>query len=129
GRHLPAPNRRGASKAPRDRQPLRRSSHRRNVVGGGEWRSRLPLLFFGLLALQAQQELIQFADSLQPLFELAIVFNGLANLWHLAGTQANLAGLSARIAHVEDPERMALTTGALLASRRVTDGALEKRAA
>src|SRR4029077_10464480 len=126
GRHLPAPNRRGASKAPRDRQPLRRSSHRRNVVGGGEWRSRLALLFFGLRAVQAQQELIQFADSLQPLFELAIVFDGLANLWNLAGTQAHLAGLSAGITHVEDPERMALTTGAFQAPRRMTDCALEQ---
>ena len=45
------------------------------------------------------------------------------------GTQAHLAGLSAGITHVEDPERMALTTGAFQTPRGVTDGALEQRAA
>ena len=67
---------------------------------------------FGLLAVQAQQELIQFADGLQALFEIAIVFERLPNLRNLVGTQAHLAGLSAGIAHCENPERMALTAGA-----------------
>ena len=75
--------------------------------------------------IQTQQELIQFADSLQSLFEIAIVFERPTNL---LGTQAHLAGLSAGVAHPEDPEGMALTTGAFQTSRGVMDDSLEQRA-
>ncbi len=48
---------------------------------------------------------------------------------NLLGTQAHLAGLSAGITHIEDPEPMAITAGAFKTSRRVMDRALEQRAA
>jgi hypothetical protein len=70
--------------------------------------------------------LIQFADGLQALFELAIVFEGLANLRNLLGTQAYLAVFSAGIPDGENPERMALAAGAFQASGGVTDSALEE---
>jgi hypothetical protein len=92
-------------------------------------RSRLALLVFGLLAVEAQQELIQLANGLQSLFEIVIVPQCLTNLRNLLGTQAHLAGLSAGITHIEDPEPMALTVGAFKTSRGVTDRALEQRAA
>ena len=46
------------------------------------------------------------------LFEIAIVFERLANQRNLLGTQAHLAGLSAGITDGEDPERMAFAAGA-----------------
>src|SRR5260370_35448514 len=94
------------------------------VFKGGERRSRSALLFFGLLAVQAQQELIQFADGLQTPFEIAIVFQRLTNLWNLAGPQTHLAGFSARIAHCEYPERMAITAGTFPTARGETPGAV-----
>ena len=62
----------------------------------------------------------------RALLEIAIVFERLANLRNLVGTQADLAVLSAGITHRENPERMALAAGALGASRGVMDGALEQ---
>ena len=73
--------------------------------------------------------MIQLADGLQRLFEIVIAIDRLTNLRNLLETQAHLASLSAGIAHCEDPERMALATGAFQAPRRVMDGALEQRAA
>src|ERR1700720_835316 len=115
-----------ASRVPRDLPPLRRGNHRQNVAGGGERRSCLALLTFRLLAVQAQQELIQFADSLQSLLEIAIVLDRLANARDLLGPQAHLAGLSTGITHRENPEWMAVAAGALRTARRVMEGPLEQ---
>ena len=59
---------------------------RRNRVAGGGRQSRLALLFFGLLAVQAQQELIQFANSLHTPLEFAIFLERLTNLRNLVRT-------------------------------------------
>jgi hypothetical protein len=57
------------------------------------------------------------------------VFKRLTNLGNLVGTQAHLARFSARIAHGEDPQRVALAAGAFRTSRGVVDGAMEQGAA
>src|SRR5262249_5721478 len=83
---------------------------------------------FECLAVQAQQELIQFADGFQGLFANAITFQRLPNLRNLLGPQAHLAGFSARIAYVKNPKRMALATSAFLTTGGGTNGALKQRA-
>jgi hypothetical protein len=64
-----------------------------------------------LLAVQAQQELIQLANGLQTLFDLAIGIERLADLRNLAGAQADLAVLSTGIPLGKDPERMTFAAG------------------
>jgi hypothetical protein len=73
--------------------------------------------------------LVEFANALQTLLDVAIVLERLTNLRNLIGPQADLAILSAGITHGEDPERMALAAGALGTTRGVMDGALEQRSA
>jgi len=83
---------------------------------------------FGRLAVQTQQELIQFADGFQGLFANMIAFDRLTNLRNLLGTQAHLARFSAGITNRKNPKRMSLATSAFLTSRGVMDSALEQRA-
>jgi hypothetical protein len=54
----------------------------------------LPVL---LKKAPTQKELIQFADGLQRLFEIAILFDRLLNQRNLLGAQTHLAGLSTGI--------------------------------
>jgi hypothetical protein len=89
----------------------------------------LALPAFGFLAVQARQELIQFADLLQSVLHFAIPIQGLADLGDLLGTQADLAGFAARITDIENPEGMAFAAGALGATGGVMNGALEEGAA
>ena len=83
----------------------------------------------GLFAVEAQQELIQLADRLQSLFEITILFERLANLRNLLGTQTDLAGFPAGVTHCQDRKRMTLAACALQTSRGVMERALQQRTA
>ena len=82
-----------------------------------------------LIPIQAQQELVEFADGLHGFLRFAITVQGLANLWNLFWTEAHLAGLAAGITDVKDPEGMAFAANAFGTAAGVMNGALEQRAA
>ena len=81
------------------------------------------------LAIQAQKELIQFADGLQSLLEIAIALDRLADLRDLLWPQADLARLSTGITHRQHPKWMPFATGALRTTRGVMGCPLKQRAA
>ena len=73
--------------------------------------------------------MIQFADRLQSLFEIAIALKRFTNLGNLVGTKAHLTGFPAGVTHCQDRKRMTLAACALQTSRGVMSGALEQRTA
>src|ERR1035438_801092 len=89
----------GSPDPPRPRQ----SGHRRSCAAGGERRSRWALLGFGLVAVQTQQGLVQFADGLQGFSHLVVTLQSLAHLGNLLRTEAQLAGLAAGVTHIKNP--------------------------
>ena len=82
-----------------------------------------------LIPVQAQQELVDFADGLQGFLRFAITVQCLTDLRYLLRPEAHLASLAAGITDVEDPEGMAFAAGAFGTATGVMNSALEQRAA
>ena len=58
-----------------------------------------------------------------------VTLQGLADLGNLFRAEAQLAGLAARVTHIEDSEGITFTAGAFGTTAGVMEGALEERAA
>ena len=81
----------------------------------------------GGIAIGAQQLLIEFADCLDLVLESLIVAQPATHFWHLLTAQTDLTGACTRIAHGEDPERMAFAASAFSASRAMAaDGPFQQ---
>lgn len=87
------------------------------------------LLVLQGFALLPQQLLIQLTNLFEGLFELVEVVQPTPDQRDLCRTEAQLAGLSAGVDDVENPQRVTLTAVALGAAAGVADGAFEQGAA
>jgi hypothetical protein len=89
----------------------------------------LALLAFGLVTVEPQNLLVEFADGLQRCLRLAVMVQRFADLGDLIRAEAQLACATAGITHIENPEGMAFASGALGTTTGVVDGTLKKGAA
>src|SRR5213594_2054526 len=78
---------------------------------------------------RAQGELVEFANRLQRLLDLAVVVEPPPHLGHLWAAQADLTVLAAGVVDVEDPLEMALATGTDGAALGMEGAAMEQGAA
>ena len=69
--------------------------------------------------------MIEFADSLDRLFQLLIVSQPTANLGYLLATKAELLCASTRVGHRENKHSMSLAARASLAILGMSDDALQ----
>jgi len=70
-----------------------------------------------------------FACGLEFALHLVVTLQNLAHLGNLFRTETQLAGLSAGVTHIKNPEGMTLTARTFGTTAGVMNGALEERAA
>ena len=102
---------------------------RPRVLLAGELRSRRWLPTFGLIAIQPQKLLIQFADRFDGFLEVAEMLDGFTNLRDLCRAEAKLRCLAAGVTDVENPKGAALAASAFRAASGMMDGTFEQGAA